>query len=63
MDPTIGYVFVAVTAHLIVHFGEGVLAQSLDILRIGLLAIDLSATGQLVLRINMDTLRMIRRGS
>lgn len=62
MDATIGYVLVALFAHLLVHGGEVVMAKTLDTLHVGLLAIDLSATGQLVVRINMDTIRMIRRG-
>ena len=62
MDPTIGYVLVALVGHLFVHFGEVAVAQTLDTLRLGLLLIDVSATGQLVVRINLDTIRMIRRG-
>lgn len=60
-DPTIAYLSVALLGHLMIAGVVLVIGHRIEALDVGIVAVDISALGQLVVRINIDTIRMIKR--
>lgn len=62
-DPTVAFLSVAAFSHIIVAVIEFVANRRFDALDIGTELVDAATFGQLIVRIVLDTIRMIRRNS
>ena len=60
-DPTIAFLAVALVGHVLIATTSALVGHQIEALDVGILVVDISAIAQLVIRINLDTIRMVAR--